>query len=445
MQEKALSTQLMQYIHLSRYARWLDDENRRETWEETVSRYTNFFAARFPELYPADRINKSIGALRTMPSMRALMTAGPALDRDEMAGNNCAYIAVDHVRAFDEILYVLMCFHPDTPVVTRTGTKRIADITVGDEVQSIDETTGRAVWKRVTNQIKTKSAHQPKVAVALENGHTVKCTSDHKWLTTNRGWVEAGNLTTEDDLAAPGWEIYRITNTLNGKAYIGQTSKTVDARFREHVYTAFNTQSDWHFAKALRKYPLTAWKVEVIDFAFSQAEAFEKEQSLIEQFDTLTNGYNSTNGGEGAAGYKWTPEQRQRASDNAYVRTDAHRENQRQVLTAAQAKIVQTRQTDDYRAAQRERNLGEKNPMFGKTHPPERIAQISQQMSGESNPFYGRQHTEETKQKIRDAKPDATGAANPFFGKKHSEETRAKMKATKAAKKAARLTAEELA
>lgn len=109
MQEKALPTQLMRYIHLSRYARWLDDENRRETWEETVSRYTNFFAARFPELYPADRINKSIGALRTMPSMRALMTAGPALDRDEMAGNNCAYIAVDHVRAFDEILYVLMC------------------------------------------------------------------------------------------------------------------------------------------------------------------------------------------------------------------------------------------------------------------------------------------------------------------------------------------------
>ena len=109
MQEKALPTQLMQYIHLSRYARWLEDESRRETWEETVSRYTSFFAARFPELYPADRINKSIGALRTMPSMRALMTAGPALDKDEMAGFNCSYVAIDHVRAFDEILYILMC------------------------------------------------------------------------------------------------------------------------------------------------------------------------------------------------------------------------------------------------------------------------------------------------------------------------------------------------
>ncbi len=109
MQEKALPTQLQQYVHLSRYARWLDEEQRRESWEETVSRYTDFFAARFPELYPADRINKSIGALRTMPSMRALMTAGPALDKDEMAGFNCSYVAIDHVRAFDEILYILMC------------------------------------------------------------------------------------------------------------------------------------------------------------------------------------------------------------------------------------------------------------------------------------------------------------------------------------------------
>jgi len=109
MQENALPTQLQQYVHLSRYARWLEGESRRETWEETVSRYTGFFAARFPELYPADRINKSIRTLRTMPSMRALMTAGPALAKDEMAGFNCSYVAVDHVRAFDEILYILMC------------------------------------------------------------------------------------------------------------------------------------------------------------------------------------------------------------------------------------------------------------------------------------------------------------------------------------------------
>jgi len=104
-----LFTQLQQYIHLSRYARWREKDNRRETWEETVRRYTDFFANRFPNLYPTERIYNSILNLRTMPSMRALMTAGPALDKDEIAGFNCSYIAVDHIRAFDEILYILMC------------------------------------------------------------------------------------------------------------------------------------------------------------------------------------------------------------------------------------------------------------------------------------------------------------------------------------------------
>lgn len=109
MHQSALSTQLQQYVHLSRYARWLESENRRESWEETVKRYTDFFAARFPNTYPAERIRESIQSLRTMPSMRALMTAGPALAKDEMAGFNCSFVAIDHVRAFDEILYVLMC------------------------------------------------------------------------------------------------------------------------------------------------------------------------------------------------------------------------------------------------------------------------------------------------------------------------------------------------
>lgn len=109
MSNEALTTQLQQYIHLSRYARWLDEENRRETWDETVKRYCQFFENRYPDIYPADRISASISKLRTMPSMRAFMTAGPALDKDEMAGFNCSYVAVDHVRAFDEILYILMC------------------------------------------------------------------------------------------------------------------------------------------------------------------------------------------------------------------------------------------------------------------------------------------------------------------------------------------------
>lgn len=97
------------YIHQSKYARWLDNEKRRETWTETVTRYVDYFYNKFPDTYPRQRIFDAIHDMKVMPSMRALMVAGPALERDPMAGYNCAYIAVDNIRAFDEALYVLMC------------------------------------------------------------------------------------------------------------------------------------------------------------------------------------------------------------------------------------------------------------------------------------------------------------------------------------------------
>jgi ribonucleoside-triphosphate reductase len=105
-----LGTQLQQYIHLSRYARYNDAQERRETWEETVDRYVNFFGEKFGFAnYPHENISHAILNLDVMPSMRALMTAGEALDRDHVAGYNCSYLPIDHVRAFDEIMYILMC------------------------------------------------------------------------------------------------------------------------------------------------------------------------------------------------------------------------------------------------------------------------------------------------------------------------------------------------
>ena len=103
-----LPTQLQEYVHKSRYARWIDAENRREMWPETVDRYIQYFANKFPG-YPAEKLRVAIQKLDVMPSMRALMTAGPALERDPTAGFNCSFIAIDDVRAFDEVLYILMC------------------------------------------------------------------------------------------------------------------------------------------------------------------------------------------------------------------------------------------------------------------------------------------------------------------------------------------------
>jgi len=110
-----LPTPYQEYIHLSRYARYRYDENRRETWEETVDRYFDFFKEHILEqcdfkLTPkfVDPLKQAVLELKVMPSMRCLMTAGEALRRENVAGYNCSYIAVDSLRAFDELLYVLM-------------------------------------------------------------------------------------------------------------------------------------------------------------------------------------------------------------------------------------------------------------------------------------------------------------------------------------------------
>jgi len=102
--------QYQNFIALSRYARWLPDEGRRETWEETVDRYINFFVGRGQlDEKTANHLGEQIASQKVMPSMRSLMTAGVALERDNVAGFNCSYLAVDHARAFDEMMYILMC------------------------------------------------------------------------------------------------------------------------------------------------------------------------------------------------------------------------------------------------------------------------------------------------------------------------------------------------
>ena len=110
-----LPTSYQEFIHLSRYSRWLHDKKRRETWGETVGRYFNFFKEHLEELHQyklSDKLRKELEeavlTTQVMPSMRCLMTAGEALKRENIAGYNCSYIAVDRVGAFDEILYVLM-------------------------------------------------------------------------------------------------------------------------------------------------------------------------------------------------------------------------------------------------------------------------------------------------------------------------------------------------
>ena len=115
MRNNFLPTSYQEFIHLSRYSRWLPDEGRRETWNETVTRYFDFFTEHLKDmcdytLVSDDRkeLEDAVLSTRVMPSMRCLMTAGEALKRENIAGYNCSYVAVNRIQSFDEILYILM-------------------------------------------------------------------------------------------------------------------------------------------------------------------------------------------------------------------------------------------------------------------------------------------------------------------------------------------------
>jgi ribonucleoside-triphosphate reductase (thioredoxin) len=107
-----LPTDYQSFIHKSRYARWLSDQGRRETWPETVLRFIeNVVKPKLtPELlYISEKIETAMLSLEVMPSMRSVMTAGAALSRDNTSGYNCAYLPVDDPKSFDEAMFILLC------------------------------------------------------------------------------------------------------------------------------------------------------------------------------------------------------------------------------------------------------------------------------------------------------------------------------------------------
>jgi ribonucleoside-triphosphate reductase len=105
------------FIAISRYAKWLPEENRRESWEETVDRYMEEVVepklegrVSFGEVESLGaELSHAIEALDVMPSMRAVMTAGKALERDNTCGYNCSYLPVDSLKSFDEAMFILLC------------------------------------------------------------------------------------------------------------------------------------------------------------------------------------------------------------------------------------------------------------------------------------------------------------------------------------------------
>lgn len=100
-----------EFIYKSRYARWIESENRRENWPETVSRLVSYYDKRTNGALTTTELGECYEAvynLEVMPSMRALMTAGPAMDKNDICAYNCAYLPVDSLRSFDECMLILL-------------------------------------------------------------------------------------------------------------------------------------------------------------------------------------------------------------------------------------------------------------------------------------------------------------------------------------------------
>jgi group I intron endonuclease len=110
--------------------------------------------------------------------------------------------------------------------------------------------------------------------------------------------------------------IYCITNKTTGKKYIGKTKRPVSTRWASHCYDAFKRQLDTHFARALRQHGKNDFIIEVVEECADVCHLSERERFWIESFDTYHNGYNSTKGGDGGLGIKWSEEAKKRQSKN---------------------------------------------------------------------------------------------------------------------------------
>jgi len=190
-------------VHM-KYARHLSIENRRETWLEIVNRNKKMHIKSYPEL--KDDITKLyeefVYTKKVLPSMRSMQFGGRPIELNNARIYNCAFLPVDSIYSFSETMFLLLggCFDPDTLIKTKDGDKRIIDVTTDDYILTLDETTGKYNWVHPTFAGMTPTASKPKMELTIESGKVIKCTTDHKFLTTNRGWVEAQHLTEDDDI-----------------------------------------------------------------------------------------------------------------------------------------------------------------------------------------------------------------------------------------------------
>jgi group I intron endonuclease len=191
--------------------------------------------------------------------------------------------------------------------------------------------------------------------------------------------------------------IYKVTNKVNGKAYIGQTINLKE-RMRTHIRDALNNRYNSHFHKAIRKYGISNFEWKIVAKCNSIEELNRAEVEMIRRYDTFNNGYNLNMGGNGYSGLY--------GKNHPLYGTKLSKEHKRKIGDAHIGKPRSEETKKKISEAKKGRNnpnygkYGKDNPCFGKTHSEETKRKISRLMEGEKNPMYGKHHSEETKKKI---------------------------------------------
>jgi hypothetical protein len=199
---------LSEYTFFSRYSQFLPEKKRRETWSESVRRVFDMHRKKYAEQIQRnpklaeeiDFAEKQVLKKRVLGSQRALQYGGDDTLKKNARIYNCSGLHIDRPRAFATTMWLLLCFHPDTLVKTKAGDKKISELTTEDEIQSYDIENDSFVWTNPSDVFETPSKNKEKIKLTFEDGSEISCTSDHLIYTTNRGWVEAQDLTEEDDI-----------------------------------------------------------------------------------------------------------------------------------------------------------------------------------------------------------------------------------------------------
>lgn len=226
--------------------------------------------------------------------------------------------------------------------------------------------------------------------------------------------------------------VYKITNTVDGKVYVGKTVENIEHRWSNHCCTALVGNSPYHFHRAIRKYGPDAFVIDQVATTDDAIILAEAEKVVIEHFDLFKNGYNMTLGGEGRSGHVPSEEARRKQSKSMKGRVPWNKGKARSEET--RRKISETLKinylSEEYRIkaqlAQIDKHCGEKNPFFGKFH-----SQETKKKIGAANK--GRVHSEETRRKIGvAARGNTYSKGRPAWNKGktdiYSEETKAKMR-----------------